>query len=222
VGPAALALTTWLPGVLAIPRVLGDALCGNYLETFAADLRELPHLRVATTEAGNLPYWIDADVLDLVGLNSRETARVPPSRKLLESFAPDLVLLHPAGGLDLAKIAARHPEVGRSIVRFDPPYADCILPERARFLAQSLPRYLYLHAENAKVAPIVTLGFLEDRADAYDVYLVPARHVGGLHVVALRRRWAERDRVLAWLEAAERETSHASYLATVGRARRLE
>ena len=153
-------------------------------------------MRIATTEAGNLPYWVDAEVLDLVGLNSRDTAREPPSRALLEAFAPDLVLVHPADGLDRAHLERDDPDLGREVVRLEAPLRRYVTPERARFYAEGLPRYRDLNAENTQVAPIVTFAFLDAHAADYDVYAVPARTGGGLHVIAVRRAWPERDEVL--------------------------
>lgn len=63
--------------------------------------------RVAMTEAGRFGFRLEADKLDIVGLNSREIAvrgnRVPA----LEVFEPDLVFVHQVWTLDTASLDAR-------------------------------------------------------------------------------------------------------------------
>jgi hypothetical protein len=56
-----------------------------------------PGTRVALTEAGRMPYYLPAQYLDLVGLNSREVAVGGLTVAKIQAFQPSLIFLHHAG-----------------------------------------------------------------------------------------------------------------------------
>lgn len=63
------------------------------------DLRQLPcRGRIATTEAGRLPYYSGWKTVDLWGLNTKELARTLVTPQYIKSFNPDIVVCHPLGG----------------------------------------------------------------------------------------------------------------------------
>jgi hypothetical protein len=213
VSSAALVVAALVPGVLGVNTVLLEAVRPDYLESFAPELAAAggPAARIATTEAGNIPYWTDAMVLDLVGLNSPETARFPPTRQMLEGFGPDIVMVHPAGGLDAACMKRMLPETAWNVARILGPLGPCVLPERASLVGRLSSPYRETHVENVVVAPVVAFDFLDAHREAYDVYVVRARTNGGMHVYGLRRSWDAAAAMVVSLDACHR-TRGASYL----------
>lgn len=63
--------------------------------------------RVAMTEAGRFGFRLDADKLDIVGLNSRAIAVRGERVQALEAFKPDLVFLHQVWTLDTSGLDVR-------------------------------------------------------------------------------------------------------------------
>lgn len=64
----------------------------------AMKLAELPAAgRIATTEAGRLPYYSGWETMDLWGLNTPELARRVVRPEEVDRFAPDLIVLHVSG-----------------------------------------------------------------------------------------------------------------------------
>ena len=62
-------------------------------------LGNLPcHGRIATTEAGRLPYYSGWETVDLWGLNTKALARDIVTPEFIHDFNPDLVVLHPLHG----------------------------------------------------------------------------------------------------------------------------
>ena len=62
--------------------------------------------RVAMTEAGRFGFRLDADKLDIVGLNSRVIAERGDRVLALEAFEPDLLFLHQVWTLDTSRLDA--------------------------------------------------------------------------------------------------------------------
>ena len=213
VASAVLVAVALVPGVLAVRTVLFEAVRPDYLESFAPELAATGGraARIATTEAGNIPYWTDAMVLDLVGLNSPETARLPPTVDMLTRFDPDVVMAHPAGALDEACMRTILPRSAWNVARIAGPLRACLRPDRLPLLVRPLGRYRETHAENVVVAPVVAFDFLDTHRETYDVYVVRARTNGGMHVYGLRRSWPATPVLVASLEACHR-TRGASYL----------
>jgi hypothetical protein len=182
----------------------------SYVTRFARALADVAPRgsRLAVTEAGRIPYFASAEVLDLVGLNSAETARVPPSRALLERFAPDLVMVHPAGLFDERLIVP-----GTDVVPLAPPLSRLVIPYGRGFMADALPPYADLHAENVRVAPAAAMAFLDAHAGDYDLFAVrfESRFVH-YHLYAVRRGWSAHDAVVGALEEAKRTARRPSYL----------
>lgn len=56
-----------------------------------------PDTRIALTEAGRMPYYLPAQYMDLVGLNSRKVAVGGLTVAKIQAFQPDMVFLHHAG-----------------------------------------------------------------------------------------------------------------------------
>lgn len=56
-----------------------------------------PGTRIALTEAGRMPYYLPAQYMDLVGLNSREVAVGGLTVAKIQAFQPGMVFLHHAG-----------------------------------------------------------------------------------------------------------------------------
>jgi hypothetical protein len=79
------------------------------VRTFSMPSENIPYLskalgklscrgKIAATEAGRLPYYSGWDTVDLWGLNTKELAQKLVSPQYVQSYNPDLVVLHPLGG----------------------------------------------------------------------------------------------------------------------------
>jgi hypothetical protein len=208
---AAIAVLSLYPtGVLAA-RAAEDAFAINYVNVLARKAGRFVDARdhIATTEAGRLPYWTDAPTIDLVGLNSRETAHRPPNAGLLDAFAPDVIMLHPAGALDEVRLVGASSE---PVIRIAEPLASFAHPWRLPTMRFDLPSYGELRDYNASIAPIATMAWLDARPGRYEVYAAHfTSRFASRHVFAVRTDWAKKEPFLRALEDAER-SPRASYL----------
>jgi hypothetical protein len=181
----------------------------DYLEPFAVKLGKIvpPGSAIATTEAGHLAYWSQAKILDVVGLNSPETAKTPPSRELLDRFSPDMIMMHPSGGFDWPRFQPHLSE--DAITRMTVPLAP-LLQDRCQPATKDPPaRYEDLHMENILGGPVATMAWLDQRSDIYDVYVIKTLARGGIHVYAFKKTWPVKDQVLRTIrESYETRTSY--------------
>jgi hypothetical protein len=207
-----------LPVIAAgIPRVEGrlSGGYGDFVNVFAARYgRELGgDSHVALTEAGRLPYWSDAQVLDAIGLNSPETALRPISRRMLEDFDPQMLFFHHAGTLDLddvARSALAAPDAD-PIVRVSS-IAARIRPEYRGVCGRDCNAYSEVKVSNVRLAPIVMARYLGAHADRYEVYAADPMHDGTFSFVFAFRRDTDVTRAVALLRESL-QGSPASYLA---------
>lgn len=67
-----------------------------YIDPFPLIVRNLfdSETKIVLTEAGRLPYWTPGVTLDLVGLNTVETALSGPSVQYIQAQDPDLLFFH--------------------------------------------------------------------------------------------------------------------------------
>jgi hypothetical protein len=96
-------------GARAIDREVQNLVQPDYVNYFPQMLDPLlgKDGRVAMTEAGRFGFRLDADKLDIVGLNSRALAVGGHRVQALEAFKPDLVFLHQVWTLDTSGLDAR-------------------------------------------------------------------------------------------------------------------
>lgn len=173
-----------------------------YLTALSAALVSFPSdVRVLSTEAGRVGYFARGPVYDPVGLNTPEAARVAPTPAELDAFAPDLVVAHPAGVLDAARLGGG--EV--ALVQLRVPLASGLRPWCVP-VDLRVP-YGKSHLRNIDGATLALVGWLDARRDAYDVYLAPTDPAVGntsAHVVALRRSSPHANALRLALEASTR------------------
>ena len=112
---------------------------------------------LAVSEAGRVPYWSRANTIDLVGLNTPETAVAPLRIQALTEWEPDLVLVH---GFPL--VAARI-EPG-----LQPLPSETVLPmlapELVPLYAHPPTSYANSQWSNVAVASVIALKFLVNDA----------------------------------------------------------
>lgn len=223
----AFAGATWFQGYVGV-RAMREAFTKDYVNPFSVELGVIarartaagkPPLRVASTEAGRILYWTNGPVVDLVGLNTAETAFAPPSRELLARFDPDVVMFHHASGLDEDAIEREAGPAGKSdVFRIAPPLARYVRPWNAAFLAPDVAPYAALRVDNVRVAPIATAAFLDDHAAEYELWA--ARFVARfarLHVYAIRASLPEKEAILRELIRAHDPANHGSHLHALSR-----
>lgn len=187
-----------------------DSLWGNYPNALSRDLGALTDERthIAATEAGRVLFFARGPTLDLVGLNTRETALAPPTRALLRAFDPDVVMLHHAGSLREETI----PDDGKDIVPFEGPLWPHMPPVILPLTQDNLPPYDKLHLENVFVAATATEGFLDEERARYDLFAVRfSSRFFHFHVYAVKKDWPKKRAFLDALEKAHRESAAHSY-----------
>lgn len=96
-------------GVRAIDREVQNLVQPDYVNYLPQMLNPLlgKDGRVAMTEAGRFGFRLDADKLDIVGLNSRAIAVHGNRVQALETFKPDLLFLHQVWTLDTSSLNTR-------------------------------------------------------------------------------------------------------------------
>ena len=159
----------------------------DYLDSTAVALGpELDESTLVLTEAGRVPYWTRARVIDVVGLNDPRSAKHPPDRSYIASLRPDVIMYHSAGTLDEAAISLLPPEGAEGEVVRVPaaalasalvePYRSLLTTVGADFPKQVLP---HRFAAAALTNYVTT-------TDDFDIFLV--RYGAGFrHVWAVRR-----------------------------------
>ncbi|WP_375770782.1 hypothetical protein NR798_07740 [Archangium gephyra] len=199
-----------LPQVWLLRDTLVRAPFDPYMDRFSFALgRRLDRgTVVALTEAGRLPFWTEAQVVDLVGLNTRETARKPPTADFLRELAPDLVMFHHDWTLDVSGVRSGP---GQDVVAVTGPLRDLVLPQYRPLLTASGKSYDELAVDHVKLAPLVATEFLSQMREAYDVYLV--RYLRGYaHVYGVKKGLARREDIPRLLQEAH-ERGPSSYFA---------
>ncbi|MBK6697017.1 MAG: hypothetical protein IPG50_33255 [Myxococcales bacterium] len=233
-----LAVVVLAPQGLVAFRALREPFLPDYVNPFSVHLAKLseqrtrggaPPLKVASTEAGRILYFTQGPVLDLVGLNSRETAERAPSRALLEAFDADVIMFHHASGMNEDQMEATGVDVfGKGpattttpVVRLTEPLWRYVHPWNALYLDAALKPYRELFADNVRVAPIATAGWLDEVGDRYEHYAVRFEaRFARRHVYAIRRGLREREAILMELFRCHEPLLHGSHWAAVKLLRR--
>ena len=199
-----------LPQFWLLRETLVRAPFDPYMDRFSFELgRRLDRdTVVVVTEAGRLPFWTQAHVVDLVGLNTRETARKPPTLASLRELNPDLVMFHHDWTLDVSGVRSGP---GQDVVAVTEPLRELVLPQFRPLLTASGKSYDELAIDHVKLAPLVATEFLSQMREAYDIYLV--RYLRGYaHVYGIKKELARREDVPRLLQEAH-ERGPSSYFA---------
>lgn len=187
----------------------------SYMDTFPALLAGVlrPGRTVALTDAGRLPFWVDARFEDLVGLNTPRFALAAPTLADLEALDPDVLMFNVADVFDYGEL-----ESGvAALVPLDRRVLAEAVSERFReaFEGGPVPAGRFSIREN--VAPLVMGRYLCGR-DGYDLYAVEHRgqHV---HVWGFRSGMEELPAIRRALEDTASGRVYGPYL-ELRRARR--
>jgi hypothetical protein len=184
----------------------------NYLVSFAPHLGALigPSEHLAVTEAGQIPYWADANVFDVVGLNTAEVARTPVTFAQLAAFDPQLVMFHTAGTMDVPIPASS----GEQMFVLTPAQLEAsIRPPFVELSHGGATSYKGLSLSPQRVAPLVVAGFLASHGDAYEILAVDINGNRKFeHIYGLKKAWSKREAVEALLSESLRTNAHESYV----------
>ena len=184
---------------------------GDYMDTFAPmfGASVAGDAVLALTQAGRLPYWYEGRVVDLIGLNTPDTATVPPSLAYLEAVAPDLVMFSIRGRLELP--VPRGGPFTRTVSAAE--LAAAVAPRLRRVLARGLANYADSQLSSGDTATILATRYLIN-SGAYDIVAVDPDQGGQYqHVYGFRKGWLETRSTITMLEAAGRNDRDRSYLA---------
>ena len=213
---AAALLIVFVPHLTMARDVVLDSFWPHYMNVFGNRLAVVADrdTRIATTEAGRMAYWTDAKVLDLVGLNTLETALRPPTSALLADFDPDLIMMHHASTMDEARFADAS---ATTIVPISGALGSYVHQWARVFLRGDNPPYDEVHVDNIVAAPVATAAFLDAHQDAYELWAVPfTSRAFHFHVYAVKRAYPRKAALLDALRASEASprTSYLGLLAT--------
>ena len=211
VGYAATLLVVFVPHVTIARDVVLDSFWRHYMNVFGHRLAAVADrdTRIATTEAGRMAYWTDAEVLDLVGLNTFETAIRPPTFALLTDFAPDVIMMHHASTMDEGRLGDAD---ATQIAPIDGALGSYVQPWARVFLRGDNPPYDVLHADNIVAAPVATAAFLDANRNLYELWSVPFKsRAFRFHVYAIKRTYPKKALLLEALRASE-VSPRTSYL----------
>jgi hypothetical protein len=202
-GCALFVITLWPMIRPAFARMRGAWRNHTYMDTFPAVMA--PALRpgrvIALTDAGRVPYWTDARVEDVVGLNSPSAALSPPTIADLEALAPDLVMFNTSNAFDFRALGVQGPVVRLTREMFE----SALAPEcRAAFEGGPAPAGEFGIRE---MLAAIRLGRLVSAPDAYEAYGVAYGNGYG-HVWGFKRGLAELPQIL---EALAKTTSGGYY-----------
>ena len=184
---------------------------GDYMDTFAPmfGASVAGDAVLALTQAGRLPYWYEGRVVDLIGLNTPDTATVPPSLAYLEAVAPDLVMFSIRGRLELP--VPRGGPFTRTVSAAE--LAAAVAPRLRRVLARGLANYADSQLSSGDTATILATRYLIN-SGAYDIVAVDPDQGGQYqHIYGFRKGWLETRSTITMLEAAGRNDRDRSYLA---------
>lgn len=197
-----------LVGVPRVNRQL-DPSRGGYLDAFAARLGGSipPRTRIAVTEAGRLPYWTEAEVLDTIGLNSPDTALRPVSLAVLEKFDPQIVMFHHAYTLDFSGLPHRQ------MVEPVESLAALVSPGAAHDFVASAGQLSSMHASVVRLAAVVMARYLEDHRAQFDIIAVDTDGDGRYAHVYGFRKGMDLPGAVAMIRDAARRESRVPYLA---------
>jgi hypothetical protein len=203
-GCALFVATLWPMIRPAFARMRGAWRNRTYMDTFPALLAPVlkPGRVIALTDAGRAPYWTDARVEDVVGLNTPSAALSPPTIADLEALAPDLVMFNTSNAFDFRALGVQ----GAPVVRLTREmFETALAPEcRAAFDGGPAPSGEFGIRE---MLAATRLGRLVSDPDAYEAYAVAYGNGYG-HVWGFKRGLEELPQIL---EALEKTTSGGYY-----------
>lgn len=199
---------TWTVVGPTIARLQGAWRLYTYMDQFPALLAQSlrPGRSIALTDAGRIPYWTDARVEDIVGLNTPSAALSPPTVAEIDALDPDIVMFNTAQVFEFpGPVAKDRPfvPVTREEMR------AAIVPAcRAAFDGAPPPPGLYSIRENLAA---LRLGRYLFEHEEYAIYAV-AFGSGYAHVWGFKRDLEELPAILAALGQATSRANERSYL----------
>jgi hypothetical protein len=167
---------------------------------------------IALTEAGVVPYWTKAQVIDVVGLNYPAAAVRPLTVADVQTLKPDFVFLHQADSLMNEVLTASLDKRERVHSLTPDDLRRALHPSRRAVLERHSTSYDDIGLLNVQYAATVLIQYLIE-SDAYEVVLVdPFGHQFYTHVWGVRKDWPLREEALRSLRWSLEPGSYRSYL----------
>ncbi len=209
----AVMIPTSLAGMRSVYLHLGGR-WNTYLETFAPSLGPIldEDSIVVLTEAGILPYWSRAHFVDVVGLNTVETALRPASMSYLKDLDPDMVFFHHAGLLDATVLTGSEARPTK-IVRISPDTLWNAVPAAEQELVQrGVQTYAETGMRTTGYAALSLAQFLSESSE-YEILTVDFNDNGAYsHIYGLKTEWPLRSKIMELLNSTARPERYRSYL----------
>src|SRR5262245_20102056 len=200
----------WVPGLTRIrDQWAWDVRARSYMDVLPARLAGLlpRERRIVLTEAGRLPFRVDAEIHDAVGLTESRTAHRPADSAYLTEIDPDLVFFHVANALEVPDDLG---PVDSCVHELEPVELERFVAARwrdayARDWSSYPPGIAPENMAALALARHVARGPID-----YDVWSV--RYQGGWkHVWAIRRSLPEREAIVAAIQACSEPSAWRSY-----------
>jgi hypothetical protein len=215
IAAAAVATVVTLPNVANAEAIglRGSGAWRTYIEALAPRFGPLipPQTVIAVTEAGAVPYWTDAQVADIVGLNYPPAALRPLTVDDIRRLNPDVVFLHQGTSLDNEVLIPRHERGPRMHLVSSQRLSAALLPSRRAVVKQLPKTYADVGLLNVQYAATLLIEYLSESSD-YDIVVVdPGGNQSYLHVWAFKRDWPLKDDALRSIEWALEMKNYRSY-----------
>jgi hypothetical protein len=215
-GPVTVALSsTLVAGALIPPLVAGPVVFPrDYMDSAAVNLG--PVLRgktVVLTEAGRLPYWSDATVYDVVGLNHAHFAHHPPTVAFIEQLDPDVVMFHSADTVVPRRAIRKRIKPGRIVLLSNERLRGAVRKRQRLYLDLTRDTYDRFDVPT-RMGAVVLADFLS-RHPEYEVFAV--RYGKRMnHIYGVRGAAHDVEAVAAALRQARPEAPESSYARVKG------
>jgi hypothetical protein len=176
----------------------------SYMDTFPAAIAPVlrPGRVIALTDAGRIPYWTDARVVDVVGLNTPSAALSPPSIAELEALSPDMVMFNTSKAFNITG----PPNKDVRMIELTPEMLESSLAPECRVAFDGGPPPAGVFGTRENLAP-ARLGRLLVDGEKYIAYAV-AYGRGLAHVWGFKRDLEELPMIV---DALRRTTSGEEY-----------
>ena len=187
----------------------------TYLEAFAP--RFGPHMDgdsvIALTEAGILPYFTSAQVVDMVGLNNAETALRPRDVSYVRGLNPDMIFFHHAGTLENDALVGQTDNSSRVLEISPATLRRALRPSLRGLIQRRVETYADSGLRTTEYAAVLLTQFLIDAAEDYEILSVDFKgNQDFVHVYGLKRDWPLRRQARETLYSSMEPENYLSYL----------
>lgn len=153
---------------------------------------------IVLTEAGRIPFWTSARIVDAIGLNTVETAVEPINLDYLNELHPHLIMFDHSGSLVFLESES---ETERQVMAIEPSELTAAVVPELRDVPLDRGSYNDLPIAGERYVPLVLSKYLAESSD-YSIYVVFEPAYGSDQVFGIRKDWAVGGSVLLAIQHA--------------------